>query len=350
MWREAPTNPVVLSPYLDLSRFLYLYSFAFQPFFNNNTAFKLSGQSVVIKKLSYLLSLLVFITTPLLADHSFPVLSDSIDHHLQLNLQQSLNQLGLSKQASNKKLALTLVDITDQNNPKVAAVNGKEMMYAASLPKIAILLGAFERIEKGTLKLDSENRELMTKMIRKSSNTAATAMLNKVGKQYLANLLQSPRYKLYDKAENGGLWVGKEYGKGAAFKRDPLHNISHGATAMQVAKFYYFLETNRLVSPKLTKDMKEMLSKPAINHKFVKGLNNTHPDSEIFRKSGSWRQFHADSAIVERDGRRYIAVALAENPAGGQWLSKLIVEMDKLIFASPVETVDAASESDGAGA
>ena len=89
--------------------------------------------------------------------------------------------------------------------------------------------------------------------------------------------------------------------------------------------------------------MKEILSKPAINHKFVKGLNSVHPASEIFRKSGSWRQFHADSAIVERDGRRYIAVALAEDPKGGQWLSKLIVEMDKLIFSEQL----AASSSTG---
>ena len=285
------------------------------------------------KSISIFFYLLILVSSPVFASSSYPDLAKSIDGNLQLNLNKSLKKLGLSKPASNKKLALTLVDITDEDHPKVAAVNGTEMMYAASLPKIAILLGAFERIESGTMKLDKNNRELMTRMIRNSSNQAATAMLNKVGKKYLANLLQSPRYKLYDKSKNGGLWVGKEYGRGAAFKRDPLHNISHGATAMQVARFYYFLETNRLVSAKLTKDMKEILSKPAINHKFVKGLKNTHPSSEIFRKSGSWRQFHADSAIVERDGRRYIAVALAENPNGGQWLSQIIVEMDKLIFS-----------------
>ncbi len=285
------------------------------------------------KSICVLFCLLFLVSSSVFASNSYPDLSNSIDGRLQFNLKKSLNKLGLSKHASNKKLALTLVDITDEDNPKVAAVNGTEMMYAASLPKIAILLGAFERIENGTMKLDKKNRELLTRMIRNSSNTAATAMLNKVGKKYLAKLLQSPRYKLYDKSKNGGLWVGKEYGRGAAFRRDPLHNISHGATAMQVARFYYFLETDRLVSAKLTKHMKEILSKPAINHKFVKGLNSTQPSSEIFRKSGSWRQFHADSAIVERDGRRYIAVALAENPKGGQWLSQLIVEMDKLIFS-----------------
>ncbi len=285
------------------------------------------------KSISVLFCLLIFVSSSVFASSSYPDLANSVDQVLQINLKKSLNKLGLSKPASNKKLALTLVDITDEDNPKVAAINGTEMMYAASLPKIAILLGAFERIENGTMKLDKQNHKLLTRMIRNSSNSAATAMLNKVGKKYLAKLLQSPRYKLYDKSKNGGLWVGKEYGRGSAFRRDPLHNISHGATAMQVARFYYYLETDRLVSAKLTKQMKEILSKPAINHKFVKGLKNVHPASEIYRKSGSWRQFHADSAIVERDGRRYIAVALAENPKGGQWLSKLIVEMDKLIFS-----------------
>ena len=70
----------------------------------------------------------------------------------------------------------------------------------------------------------------------------------------------------------GGLWVGKEYGKSPAYQRDPLHNISHGATALQTARFYYLLETGRLVGPKLSREMKRMLGKPGIEHKFVKGL------------------------------------------------------------------------------
>ena len=77
--------------------------------------------------------------------------------------------------------------------------------------------------------------------------------------------------------------------------------------------------------------MKRMLSNPAIHHKFVKGLKSVHPDANIYRKSGTWRQFHADSGIIEHEGHRYIAVALAESPQGGQWLSDLIVELDKLV-------------------
>jgi len=283
-----------------------------------------------IKSLLIIFFLLLHVST-LYADSELAPLPNTINAYLQANLEQRLKQLGLSDAASQKKLAITLIDITDVDQPRVASVNGNTMMYAASLPKIAILLGAFERIEQGDITLDDEFRDLLTQMIRFSSNKAATEVFNRVGKQYLANLLQSPRYHLYDKTNNGGLWVGKEYGKGGAWKRDPLHNLSHGATSFQAARFYYLLETGQLVSPALTKEMKEILSKPGIAHKFVKGLKAEHPEAEIYRKSGSWKQWHADSALIEHDGHSYIAVALAEDPRGGQWLSELIVALDELI-------------------
>ena len=70
-----------------------------------------------------------------------------------------------------------MVDITDLQHPKVAGVNPDVMLYAASLPKIAILLGAFVKIERGELPLNDETRAELTRMIRKSSNKDATAVL-----------------------------------------------------------------------------------------------------------------------------------------------------------------------------
>lgn len=252
-----------------------------------------------------------------------PSLWKSFDSSLQRKLNNTLTKLGLNKAVKDKKLSVALVDITRLNKPRVAAVNGDEMLYAASLPKIAILLGAFVEIEQGEMKLDTNTRESLTRMIRVSSNADATRMLNRVGKQRLLGMLQSRKFDLYDPKVNGGLWVGKEYGKSAAYQRDPLHNLSHGATAMQTARFYYMLETGKLVGPRLTREMKSMLGNPGIHHKFVKGLAD-YPDAKIYRKSGSWRQWHADSAIVEAQGHKYIIVALAESPNGGAWLSRLI--------------------------
>jgi beta-lactamase class A len=271
---------------------------------------------------------------PVLAKKPYPSLPACANPDLQKGLESCLVSLNLKQAVDNKSLSVALVDITDPDEPRLAAVNGDEMLYAASLPKIAILLGAFERIERGELSLTRDLREKLTRMIRNSSNQAATEMLNLVGKDYLARLLESPRYRLYDPDMNGGLWVGKDYGKAAAWKRDPLHNLSHGATAIQVARFYYLLETGRLVSPEMSQEMKDILADPAIHHKFVKGLEQARPGAKIYRKSGTWRDFHADSGIIEHGDHRYIAVALAHDPAGGKWLSNIIVSLDDLICRS----------------
>ena len=279
----------------------------------------------------------LILAVPTYAQRGSADLSESCDPILQKGLERCLTALKLNQAANHRSLSIVLVDITNPSWPRMAYINPNEMMYAASLPKIAILLGAFERIAKGDMTLDDETQEKLGLMIRNSSNQAATEILNQVGKAYLADLLQSPRYRLYDPERNGGLWVGKEYSKSGAWRRDPLHNLSHGATALQVARFYYMLQTGQLVSPEYSRQMKDILADPAIKHKFVKGLASKHPDSHIYRKSGTWKQYHSDSAIIEHDGHRYIAVALAKSPLGGKWLSDLIVAMDDLISTPPIE-------------
>ena len=279
----------------------------------------------------------ITVATPTWASPEYPTLHNSRDPKLQRDLETTLKRAGFSNAIKNKQLSLALVDISDLKHPRVAAVNENTMYYAASLPKIAILLGAFKLIENGEMELDQNIRKTLTDMIRVSSNKAATQMFQRVGPERLANILQSPQYRLYDPTLNGGLWCGKAYGKIGAWKRDPLHNLSHGATAIQAARFYYLLETQQLVSPALTEQMKDMLSKPGIKHKFVKGLVNKR-GAEIFRKSGSWKRWHADSAIVEDGQHKYIVVALAEHSNGGKWLERVIEPIHDLIVpqASPV--------------
>ncbi len=257
-------------------------------------------------------------------------LRESYDPQLQSSLQGELNKLGLGPALAAEKLCVALVDITEIDAPRVAEINGDTMLYAASLPKIAILLSAFVEAESGELTLDRRTRASLTRMIRVSSNADATYMLNRVGKRRVNAILQSDRFRLYDPLVNGGLWVGKEYAQGAAFERDPLHHLSHGATAMQVARFYYMLESGELVNPKLTREMKRMLGHPGIHHKFVRGLAD-RPGVKIYRKSGSWQQWHADSALVEAAGHTYIMVGLAEDPRGGEWLAAIAPRLHDLI-------------------
>ena len=260
----------------------------------------------------------------------YPPLRESNDPGLQEALDGSLKELGLWQAGRSGQLRIVVVDITDLRRPEVAAQNPDQMVYAASLPKVAILLGAFVQIESGDMELDEQARSSMTRMIRNSSNVEATRVLRQVGFERLAEILRSDRYRLYDPKWGGGLWVGKEYGPAPRWRGDPIHGISHGASAMQVARFYYLLETERLVSHELNLEMSEILSEPVVHHKFVAGLKD-RPEASIRRKSGTWREHHADSGVIDRGRHRYIAVALVEHPHGEQWLRRLIVRIDELM-------------------
>jgi beta-lactamase class A len=255
-----------------------------------------------------------------------------VDPALQTGLEHVVGGLGLAPAVASRHLALALVDLTDAETPRLAMLNGDEMMYAASLPKIAILLGAFVQAERGKLALDEPTLASLHRMIRNSSNADASTMLAKVGEATLLDILTSSRYHFYDARAGGGLWVGKPYGKAAAYRRDPVANLSHGATAFQVARFYYLLESGFLLSPDLTRQMKAALADPGIHHKFVKGLES-RPDARIYRKSGTWRQFHSDSALVEGLGRRYVLVGLADDERGGEWLVRIAAPLDDLILS-----------------
>jgi len=255
------------------------------------------------------------------------------DTQLQQGLERVVREQGLQGEVSSGHLSLALVDVTPGREPRLAMLNGDRMMYAASMPKLAILLGAFVEAEAGRLSLDPFHLQAMTNMIRRSSNEDATRVLKWVGGERLIDILESARFKFYDPNGAGGLWVGKAYDNAPAYRRDPVRNLSHGATAFQVARLYYLLENNLLFSPVLTAQMKEVLSKPEIHHKFVAGLAD-RPGVQIFRKSGTWKDTHADSALVEFGDRRYIMVGIAEHRDGGEWLRKLAVPMHDLVTAS----------------
>jgi beta-lactamase class A len=254
------------------------------------------------------------------------------DKRLQKQVDQALVSLQLDDDARRRQLAVTLVDVSDPKKPRVAEVNGDTMIDAASLPKIAVLLGAFEKIAQGKMEYTPEIKGLMEQMIQRSNNRSTTEMMHRTGKKYIARVLLSPRYRLYDPRHGGGLWVGKDYAKSGLWKRDPLHNLSHAATAIQVARFYYMLYTDNLVTPEWCREMRNVMSGAHIDHKFVKALRQLAPRMLLLRKSGSWRTYHSDSALVSRDGKTYIAVALSNSAEGSDWMGEIITEFDKIVM------------------
>lgn len=269
-----------------------------------------------------------------IANNDEPVpLRTLVDSDLQKNLEAELNLKPRWKALiKKKKMAVGLVDLSDPDNIRFARVNGNEMMYAASLPKIAVLLASMDAIENGELEETPEILSDMKLMINKSNNPATTRMIDRIGFEKIESVLRDDHYNLYDEDYGGGLWVGKRYASDAATKRDPLKNLSHAATASQVCRFYYLLYQGKLINENRSKQMLDIMEDSGLHHKFINTLDRIAPNAKVYRKSGSWRNYHSDSVLVwGNPKRRYILVALLEDENGEQIIRNLIVPVEKVL-------------------
>ena len=209
----------------------------------------------------------------------------------------------------------TSVGVLDLSSLRFAAVRPDREDYAASVPKIGILLGYFQLHPQAVTNLDAQTRHELGDMIKQSSNEMAAKYSHQLGLKPIQAVIDS--YHLYDASHGGGLWVGKHYGKDGERYGDPVGNNSHAATVRQLLRYYLLLEQGKLVSPAASKTMREIFASPDIPHrddKFVKGLAGR--DVQVLRKAGWWEDWFLDSAIITGGGRHYIAVAMTHHPKG----------------------------------
>ncbi|MFC4721804.1 serine hydrolase [Geojedonia litorea] len=272
---------------------------------------------------------------PILADDAdIKPLASLRERSFQRSLESELKKnASWAKLISNKKMAVGIVDLSNPEEVTYASVNGDHMMYAASLPKIAILLSAMDAIENKELRETIEVKRDMRLMISKSDNPASTRMIDRLGYAKIEAVMTDPKYMFYDQEQGGGLWVGKRYGGGGDTNREPIKNLSHAATVNQVCRYYYLLAHGRLVSWERSKQMLDIMGNPDLHHKFVNTIEKIAPNASLFRKSGSWRTYHSDSILVWGDDpdRRYILVALIDDPNGEQIIRDLAKTAEKLI-------------------
>lgn len=268
-----------------------------------------------------------------LAAEKIRPLRQLVNKNFQKELEKQLKQNKTwARLIGKKKMSVGLVDISDSSNIKFARVNGDVMMYAASLPKLAILLAAAQSLEDGSLPETPEILHDMRIMISRSDNEAATRMIDRMGFEKIESVLIDDRYELYDPQRGGGLWCGKRYAKKGRRYPDPLMGLSHGASVTQVCRFYYLLAMGQLVNRHRSIQMLDILSDPEIHHKFVNTLDNIAPEAKLYRKSGTWRNWHSDSVMVWGPlWRRYIVVGLIEDKQGEQILRDLIPTVEEVL-------------------
>ena len=101
----------------------------------------------------------------------------------------------------------------------------------------------------------------------------------------------------------------------------------------QACGFYYLLDTGRLISFAASREMLELLADPGLKHDFVAPLSQRAPKACLHQKSGTWKQWHADSVLVWGPGwPRYILVAMVESTKGERILQRLVPEIGAVLL------------------
>jgi beta-lactamase class A len=269
---------------------------------------------------------------PITLNRAIKPIHEIEDTDLQVALEKEINRNKTWRRlVKGKQMSVAIVDLSDSTKFRYAGLNDNHMMYAASLPKIAILLAVMDAIDKGELEYTEELKKDLRLMISKSNNRASTRNIDRVGYKKIEQVLRAPKHKLYDEEVGGGLWVGKRYASAGKRYPDPIKGLSHAATTRQVCSFYYQLALGNLISTERSKEMLQIMKKPALHHKFVNTLDKVAPKADVYRKSGSWRNYHSDSALVWGPDRKYIIVALIDYDYGEQTIRDLVIPLEKVL-------------------
>jgi beta-lactamase class A len=260
-------------------------------------------------------------------------LSQRWDKGLQTRLDQAVKPheswQSLIRQG---KMAVGLVDLSNPKAPRYAQVNGNTMMYGASLPKLMVLLAAFQGFEDGSLQETPQVHRDLIEMIRRSSNPAASHLIGQIGLRKIEALTGDGRYRFYDSQKGGGIWLGGTYSLGGEVNPEPLSGLTHTATVYQLCRFYYLLAYGRLISPERSRQMLKILAFPDLPGKFVSVLEKAEPSQRLYRKSGEVRGFHADSILVWGETwRRFILVAMIDDAGGEKILKDLVPVAEQVL-------------------
>ena len=227
----------------------------------------------------------------------------------------------------------TAVGLLDLRSLRLAMIYPDRINYAASVPKICILLAYFQLRPDAVTNLSPQTRHELGMMIKVSDNEMAAKYSRELDLAPIRQVLDA--YHFYDTNHGGGLWLGKHYGKGGERIGDPIADHSHAATVRQLLRFYLLLEQGRLVSPAASKVMREIFESPTIPHlpdKFVQGLDGRAV--QVLRKSGWWEDWRHDTAIITGPQRHYILVAMTRHAKGDDFLVELARAVDDLLSSN----------------
>lgn len=229
--------------------------------------------------------------------------------------------------------------VLDLSGLRLALIRPDTMFYAASVPKICIVLTYFATHPEAATALDPQVERELQLVIKRSSNELAAKYSQLVGLDAIQDLLQSERYRFWEPDHGGGFWCGKHYGLDEPRYGDPLHDHSHGMTVRQALRYYLMLEQGNLESPAVCAKLKQIFAAPQLefhDKDFVAGLKGR--DVTVLRKGGLWEDWQLDTARIQHGDQLYLLAGATHHPRGGEYLARMAAGVDDLLCGpqSPV--------------
>lgn len=224
------------------------------------------------------------------------------------------------------------IGVLDLNELRLAMIDADNEFYGASVPKIIIALGYLEKCAASETPIDDTQMLELGRMIRESDNDLAAKYSQLAGLEYLQSIVQTSRYRLYDRNHGGGLWCGKLYGVAQPRIGDPIADHSHAATVRQCLRFYLMLEQDRLGNPSISARLRQIFATPWLYlhpDNFVRGLAGR--DLSILRKGGTWEDWHLDTARVRHGDRVYLLAGMVKHAKGTDYLARMAAGIDTLL-------------------
>jgi len=251
-----------------------------------------------------------------------------VDDRLTQELQRIVHELALdgdfNTEDGPEQISLAVIDLSGKK-PRFAGVHPENFIYPASVYKMYVAAEVLHQIDQGSRSLttlqvarlpnvvdtwkevaidprpvlqDGDTvtvNYLLDLMITRSDNSAANCLIDLAGRKNIDSLIHS-----YG-------WYGSEVTRKFLKRRfeDPGYETIRGAEtcALHAADFLYRIETNQLVSPWVSMQMKTFLGRQLDNTKLAAGLP---PGAMFYHKTGWYAQWTHDVGIVD-DGRvRYV--------------------------------------------
>jgi beta-lactamase class A len=266
-------------------------------------------------------------------------------------------------------LRVALLDLS-HDPPRLAQRDGEIPIYPASVVKFVYLMAAYAWQEQGTLRIDAALDELLTEMIRASSNQATQRVVARLTDTAPGPELAPEAYAVFKQRRlTVDAWLrtlgiadlhcanptydgdGDLFGRDAQFLRD--HTVAsalpsrgdafsnrNAMTAVGTAELLALLATDRALSPADSQTVRLRMRRDPTEQPYlaarIAGGAARVPSLQVYSKSGTWGPIYADAGIVRDDasGRQFIVVVFtqANPPYRGDFIADLTYRAAQHLF------------------